>query len=79
MTDTDKVVQDLKTMRDEVALKIHLGTKDMKDQWGDLEKKYDETVSKMKIDETAGGISAAGELMLDEIQKGYQRIKSALD
>ena len=78
MTDTDKIVQELKTLRDEVALKIHLGSKDLKDQWDDLEEKYDEAVSKMQLAETAEGISAAGELMLDEIQKGYKRIKSSI-
>jgi hypothetical protein len=78
MTDIDKITQELKTLRDEVALKIHLGSKDMKHQWDILEKKYDESVSKMKLDETTEGIGAAGELMLDEIQKGYKRIKSSI-
>ncbi len=78
MIDTDKMVQELKTLRDEVALKIHLGSKDAQDQWDTLEKKYDDAVAKMKLDESAEGIGAAGELMLDEIQKGYKRIKSSI-
>jgi hypothetical protein len=78
MTDTGKIVQEIKTLRDEVTLKIHLGSKDLKDQWDELEKKYEEALSKMKLEETAEGIGAAGELMLDEIKSGYKRIKTSI-
>lgn len=32
----------------------------------------------MKLEETVEGIGAAGELMLDEIKSGYQRIKTSI-
>ena len=79
MTDIEKLTQDLQTARDELTLKVHLGSKDIKDEWDKLEAKFDEVVEQMKLDETAEGLGSAGELLLDEIKKGYERIKAALD
>lgn len=79
MVDTEKLTQDLQTARDELMLKVHLASKDIKDEWDELEAKYAEIVEEMKLDETAEGLGSAGDLLLDEIKKGYERIKAALD
>ena len=79
MPDIDKITQELETARDELKLKMHLASKDLQDEWDELEKKYDEVKSKAGLDETAEGLSTAGSLLIDEIKKGYERIKAAMD
>ncbi len=79
MPDVDKITQELATARDELKLKMHLASKDLQDEWDALEEKYDEVVTKAKLDETAEGLGAAGSLLIDEIKKGYERIKAAID
>jgi hypothetical protein len=37
VADMHKIVEDLKTARDETKLKIHLGSEDGKDEWAALE------------------------------------------
>ena len=39
--DLDRLAQDLKQVRDEIELKIHLAAADARDEWHDLEKKWD--------------------------------------
>ncbi|MGI9483407.1 MAG: hypothetical protein ACR2OR_13730 [Hyphomicrobiales bacterium] len=79
MPEVDKITQELATARDELKLKMHLASKDLQDEWDSLEEKYDEVVTKAKLDETAEGLGAAGALLIDEIKKGYERIKAAID
>ena len=67
----------------ELALKIHLGSKDAKDEWDKLEKKWDELVAQGKpvadaVGETARNVGSAAELAAEEIKKGYERIKKLL-
>ncbi|MGI9371474.1 MAG: hypothetical protein ACR2OJ_03185 [Hyphomicrobiales bacterium] len=79
MIDVEAIAQELKTTRDEIKLKIHLGSKELQEEWDELEKKYDDAVDNMKLDQTAEDIGAAGELMIDELKKGFERIKAAVD
>ena len=41
MADIDKVLAELKQKRDELALQIHLGSKEAQDEWAALEKKWE--------------------------------------
>ncbi|MEP2759009.1 MAG: hypothetical protein ABJP66_08090 [Hyphomicrobiales bacterium] len=71
MADFDKIVADLKQTRDEVKLKIHLGNKDLQDEWQVLEAKWAEFERDAKLSESAEGIS-------DELADAYRKIKAAL-
>jgi len=78
-----KVVEDLKRQRDELELKLHLGKAEVRDEWAKLETKLDElkvTLSKVgrEAGKSAEGVGAAVGLVVDEIKKGYERIKNAL-
>ena len=42
MIDIEAIAQELKTTRDEIKLKIHLGSKELQEEWDELEKKYDD-------------------------------------
>ncbi len=79
MIDIEAIAQELKTTRDEIKLKIHLGSKELQEEWDELEKKYDDAVDEMKLGQTAEDVGAAGELMIDELKKGFARIKAAID
>lgn len=40
MASMNKIVEDLKMVRDEIQLQIHLGSKDAQDEWAELEKRW---------------------------------------
>ncbi len=75
-------VKDLGQLRDELKLKAHLLKSELKDQWNDLEKKWDELGSQMHPVKEAAGESAkelgsAMESLVAALKKGYERIKEA--
>lgn len=78
MDDIEKLVADLKQKRDEVKLKIHLGSKDLQDEFADLEEKWDKFAAEAKIGHSASEIGDAAKDLGTEIGKAYDRIKNAL-
>ena len=73
-----KVLEQLKQLRDELALKIHLGGMEAKAEWEELEQKWSDFEAKARLDETAEGLSEAVSLLAGEIKAGYDRIRKAL-
>lgn len=78
MATIDDVLRDLKTLRDELKLKIHLGSKEAQEEWHRLEGRWDEFSAKARVDESAEGISSALRLLKEELVRGYERVKKAL-
>jgi len=78
MKTVDEVVQDLKTLRDEVEVKIHLASKDIQQDFQELEDKWDSFRAKAGLERTAKGVGSAFELLGDELKRGYDRIRRAL-
>lgn len=79
----DEVMARLKTLRDELSVKVHLGKADAKDEWEKLEKKWSELSAKAQpvkevAGETAKNVGAALEMALDEIKAGYDSLKKKL-
>ena len=79
----DDLLAALKTQRDEIALKIHLGHADAKDEWHRLEKKLAALTAQMKpvgkvVGETAGEVASAMDLAAEEIKKGFARLRTML-
>lgn len=73
----------LKQQRDELKVKLHLAKADARDEWNRLEGKWEEirTKTESAYDEagkTAGAVSTALQIALDEIKKGYDRIRRTL-
>lgn len=77
--DMDKILGELKRMRDELALQIHLGSKEAQDEWSALEDKWDKFSADAKLKSSAGEIGAAAGNLGDELKAAYERIKKALD
>jgi len=78
MNDFDEIIADLKQKRDELKLQIHLGSKEAKEEWDELEDKLDEFSSKAKLGETGEGVSKALGQLGREIKLGYERLWNAV-
>lgn len=79
----DDSVEQLKTIRDELKLQAHLLEMELEDEWQDMEKKWDELNQYLKpveeaTEEAVSDVGAAVSLLVDEIGKGYEKIKNAL-
>ncbi len=78
MSKIEEIIADLATKRDELALQVKLGSMEAKQEWEALEDKYQELVSKAKIEATAADVEGALEQLGKELENGYQKIKSSL-
>ena len=80
----DELVAKLKQERDELALKVHLVSKDAAAEWEKLESKWHELKAtkmppmKQAAQETAAGVGAALDDAAEELKKGYERIRKLL-
>jgi hypothetical protein len=78
MVSVDKVIEGLKFTRDEIALKIHLGSRDLQDEWNDLEKPWRAFEAKADLDRSAKDVSAAVQILAAELKGAYDRLSKAL-
>ncbi len=85
MTDFDKLIEELKQERDELRVQINLASKEIKDEWEDLEEKLDEFSDKVRdfaeeagVRETTEGLGKALGQLGDELKRGYERIRDAI-
>jgi len=83
-TGWDEAIAKLKQERDELALKMHLGRKDLQSEWEQLEAKWNELKAvkgpplKDAAAQTAQGVGSAMELAVEELKKGYAKIRKLL-
>ena len=78
-----ELVESLKRQREELALKIHLGQAEAKDEWARLQKKLaqlEEKAAPIKgvVGDTAKNVGSSLELTAEEIKKGFDRIRKLL-
>ena len=85
MSDLDDLVEDLKQKRGEVRVQINLASREIKDEWKDLEKKMDEFTGKIsqfagdaQLKETGEGLGQALGEVGKELKRGYERIRDAI-
>jgi hypothetical protein len=78
MADIDKLTDDLKRARDEIALKIRLGSMEAKDEWADLEKRWKTFREKAELDRTAGELGDTAKQLGSDLKAAYERIRKAL-
>jgi hypothetical protein len=85
MSDLDDIVEDLKQKRDEVRVQINLASREIKDEWKDLEEKMDEFSGKIsqfagdaQLKETGEGLGQALGEVGQELKRGYERIRDAI-
>ncbi len=78
-----KTLEQLKQLRDELQVKLHLAKADAKDEWTRLETQWQEVKPKVEAareeaGKTAESVGAALGQAIDELKKGYDRLRSRL-
>jgi seryl-tRNA synthetase len=79
----DDAVSKLKQERDELRVKIHLAKADAQDEWEKLEEKYESLKNQAgnardAANDAGGDVKAAASLLMDELKKGYAKIRESL-
>jgi len=83
-SDFDKLVDELDKQRDELLLKIYLAKAEAKDEWEELEGKWQNLQERLPevrraASESADNIGTAVGLVAEEIGKAYKRLRDTLD
>lgn len=78
MPDLTKLAEDLKRARDEIRLKIHLGSKEVQDEWSELEQRWNSFESRAEFDKSAKDVGDALKILGSELKDAYTRIRRAL-
>ncbi|MDH3717934.1 MAG: hypothetical protein OES79_07410 [Planctomycetota bacterium] len=78
-----EMISTLKQRRDELAVKIHLGKEEAKQEWDQLEEKWNSLISEYEpvkdaVGETAENVVSGLKLTAGEIKDGFDRIWKAL-
>ncbi|MBK9308608.1 MAG: hypothetical protein IPM58_16340 [Nitrospira sp.] len=78
-----KALDHLKQQRDELQVQLHLAKADAKDEWARLETQWDEVKPKLEaareeVGKTAESVGAALGMAIEELKKGYERLRSRL-
>ena len=77
VTEFSKWFDELKQLRDELRLQIHLGSKELQREWDRLEKKWNEFSRKAELQKTAAGLE---KVMMDlgaELKLANERLSKA--
>jgi len=79
----EQLSKELQTDRDQIKLQLHLLNMDAKEEWNELEKKYEHFKAKASTvsgvaEDSAGNVAEAVKLVAEELREGYKRIKKFL-
>jgi hypothetical protein len=79
----DELIRSLKRQRDELALQIHLGKAEAKEQWEKVTAKLDKLSAdyqptKEAFSESAEHVLAALKQVAVEVQEGFDRVRKSL-
>lgn len=85
MTDLNSLIEELKQKRDELRVQVHLASKEIKEEWEELEEKMESFTGKAKkfsddakLKETGEGLGEALGKLGHELKLGYERLKKAM-
>lgn len=79
----EKEMQDLRRLRDELRVQVHLGLADAKDQWERLEQRFGELEGRARrmaerAEDPLEEIGKAAQRLADELREGYRRLRELL-
>lgn len=79
----DELISGLKQQRDELALKIHLGKEEAKDEWEKVQEKFtklsdDYEPVKEAVEESASNLFESLKLMAGEVKESFDRIRDSI-
>ena len=78
MQDFDKLMSDLKRSHDEIRLKIHLGKKDVQDEWANVERRWQSFEKKAELERSAKSVGHALDALGGELKSAFARVRAAL-
>lgn len=78
MSKVEDLISELQQKRDEINLRIHLGTKDLQDDWSRVEGKWEAFAAQAQLEKTGKDVGAALEILGGEVRDAFQRIRAAL-
>jgi hypothetical protein len=78
-----ELLENLKTQRDDLRVRLHLAKVEAKDEWERLEHKWENLGNRMEaakreVGRTTGDVAAALRLAAEELRKGYQQLRTLL-
>ena len=79
----DELITTLKQQRDELALKIHLGKEDAKDEWEKAQEKLAKLSEEFEpvkeaVEESASNVFASLKIVAGELVDSFSRIKDSI-
>ena len=79
----ERELEDLRTTRDELRVRLHLGKLEAQEQWKQIEKQWQHLESKLKLAgetgrEIAEDMGDATRLAVEELKEGYERLRKLL-
>lgn len=78
MSTFEHMKADLARLRDEAKVQAHLGSMDARQEWDELETKWNHFVAEAGLHKSAEGIASAVEGVGQELRSAYQRLVGAL-
>lgn len=82
--DLSAFADSLREARDTLRVKVNLAGKEARDEWDELEGKWEHFRGKMKsigdeIEDAGEDAKAAATILGEELKEGYERVKKRLD
>lgn len=79
----NELMTSLKQIRDELKLRVHLGNRELQDEWGRLEERFAAWKSQAEplrhaTEESAADVWSSLKLVGEELREGFQRIRKSL-
>ena len=79
----EEEVASLRTLRDELRVRVHLGAKDAQDRWRDAERSWHKLETRLEdlrraTAESAQEVGAAARLLASTLRDAYAHIKAAV-
>ena len=79
MADLGNIIAELKQKRDELRLKLHLGTKEAEAEWEELMGQWDKFLSVSQFEKSSEEVGQAARDLGMKMKESYDRMKKALD
>ncbi|MCW8852911.1 MAG: hypothetical protein OQK44_09620 [Gammaproteobacteria bacterium] len=80
---SEKIFKELEEERGKLQVQLHLLSMDAKEEWNELEKKFEKFKSKASTvaevaEDSAGEVGEALKLVGEELREGYKKIKGSM-
>jgi len=78
MADLNELKQDLKRLRDEADLKMHLASLEIKEEWKELETKMEAFSQRAGLETSRDSVGEALHNLGSELKQSYKRLIAAM-